>query len=284
MSENVNTAQIKSLTILIPGLNGSGLELGQLPRFLESNGHEVLVPEIEGYLYGSPPGAYETWLSQMDILIDAQLEKYDSIHIGGISMGATLALAIASQRSDINNLILMSPVLKYDGWSVPWYRPLLDFFYLLGVRNWKYAEREPYGVKNSELRRRIAEKFKTSEVSDVGAATITARHLHAAKGLMAFADAYLHSVTNRLLIIQSVEDDTCSVWSAKKILQHTNSELRRVIWLGNSYHIVTIDNEREIVLNEVLRFLDRADAANLALDAYYGEHNLKKLKARDVEV
>ena len=64
-------------------------------------------------------------------------------------------------------------------------------------------------------------------------------------------------------------------------MDHTSSELRRVIWLGNSYHIVTIDNEREIVLNEILRFLDRADAANLSLNAYYSEHNLKKLKARD---
>jgi len=283
MSETVNTARIKSLTILIPGLNGSGLELGQLPRFLENNGLEVLVPEIEGYLYGSPPGTFDSWLSQMNSLIDSHLEKYDSIHLAGISMGATLALALASQRSDISNLILMSPVLKYDGWSVPWYRSLLDLFYQLGVRNWKYAEREPYGVKNADLRRRISEKFKTSEVSEVGAASITARHLHAAKGLMGFADANLHIITNRLLLIQSVEDDTCSVWSAKEILRRTSTELRRVIWLGNSYHIVTIDNEREIVLNEVLRFLERTDAANQSMNANYSDRNLKKLKARDVE-
>ncbi len=284
MPESVENPTNKALIILIPGLNGSGLELGQLPHFLQTNGHDILVPEIEGYLYGSPPGKFNSWLSQLDNLIDLQSQDYDSIHLGGISMGATLALAIASQRSDVGNLILMSPVLKYDGWSVPWYRPLLDFFYMLGVRNWKYAERQPYGVKNAELRRRIGEKFKTSEVSAVGAATITARHLHEAKGLMSFAQSYLHNINNRLLIIQSVEDDTCSVWSAREILRFTQSELRRVIWLGNSYHIVTIDNEREIVLNEVLRFLDRADAANRSLDSYYSEHNLKKLKARDVEV
>jgi len=283
MPESVATPIHKTLIILIPGLNGSGLELGQLPRYLENNGHETLIPEIDGYLYGSPPGEFSNWLSQMESLIDAQFQKYDSIHLGGISMGATLALAIASQRSDIDNLILMSPVLKYDGWSVPWYRPLLDLFYALGVRNWKYAEREPYGVKNAELRRRISEKFKTSEVSDVGAATITARHLHEAKGLMSFAHSYLHTINNRLLIIQAIEDDTCTVWSAREILRLTLSELRRVIWLGNSYHIVTIDNEREIVLNEVLRFVDRADAANLSLEAYYSEHNLKKLRARDAE-
>jgi len=283
MSENADFPPEKSLTILIPGLNGSGLELGQLPRFLENNGHKVLIPEIDGYLYGSTPKKFETWISQIDSLLDRQFEHYEYIHIGGISMGATLALAVASQRTDLANLILMSPVLKYDGWSVPWYRPLLDFFYLLGVRNWKYVEREPYGVKNAELRRRIGEKFKTSEVSDMGAATITARHLHEAIGLMTFADVHLHSVNNRMLIIQSVEDDTCSVWSAKEILKYANSELRRIIWLGNSFHIVTIDNEREIVLNEVLRFLDRADAVNFSLDQQYNDRNPKKLKSREME-
>jgi carboxylesterase len=198
----------------------------------------------------------------------------------GISMGATLAMLTASQRTDISSLILLSPVLKYDGWSVPFYRPLLDLFYLLGARNWEYSEREPFGVKNIDLRRRISEKFKTSKVSEVGAISISARHLHEAKGLMSKAqDAALH-VTSRLLIVQSVEDDTCSVWSATKILDRAKSELRRVIWLGNSYHIITIDNEREIVLNEVLHFISQTSAVERhAVDKSVDE-NRKVLKLR----
>jgi carboxylesterase len=261
-------------------LNGGGLELGQLPNFLNSNGFETMVPEIKGYLFGTPADHYDSWISQVHNAIDSVKGQYKTINLAGISMGSTLALAVASQRIDISSIALLSPVLRYDGWSVPWYRFLLDFAYMLGIRNWEYSEREPFGIKNPDLRRRVREKFKAHELSEVGAPLITARHLHEAKGLMSYVLNNLEEITSRLLVVQSVEDDTCTTWSAEQILAKTKSDLRRTIWLGNSYHIVTIDNEREIVLNEVLRFLARAAGGNTAIDSYYADMNPKSLKAR----
>ncbi|QWE07611.1 carboxylesterase [Polynucleobacter sp. JS-JIR-5-A7] len=270
----------QSITILLPGLNGGGLELGQLPNFLNANGFETLTPEIKGYLYGSPPDIYQTWISQLHHTIDELKGQYKTINLAGISMGSTLALALASQRTDISSIALLSPVLRYDGWSVPWYRFLLDIAYKLGVRDWKYSEREPFGIKNPDLRRRVRDKFKANELSEVGAPHITARHLHEAQGLMSYVTKNLESIISRLLIVQSVEDDTCTVWSAEKILANTKSDLRRMIWLGNSYHIVTIDNEREVVLNEVLRFLARAAGGNLGIESYYSDMSSKPLRNR----
>ena len=269
-----------TLIILLPGLNGGGLELGQLPNFLGANGFDTLVPQIDGYLHGSEPSGFEEWIGQIHNIIDDVKNRYKTINLAGISMGSTLALAVASQRTDISSIALLSPVLRYDGWSVPWYRFLLDIAYKLGVRNWKYSEREPFGIKNPDLRRRIRDKFKANELSEVGAPLITARHLHEAKGLMSYVTQNLDAITSRILIIQSVEDDTCTVWSAEKILSDTKSDLRRVIWLGNSYHIVTIDNEREVVLNEVLRFFTRAAGGNFGLENYYSDKTPKPLKTR----
>lgn len=272
--------QQESITILLPGLNGGGMELGQLPSFLKSNGFDTVIPQIDGYLFGTPAGSYDSWIGEVHNVIDNFRGKYKTINLAGISMGATLALAVASQRVDISSIALLSPVLRYDGWSVPWYRFLLDIAYNLGVRNWSYSEREPFGIKNPDLRRRVRDKFKAHELSEVGAPLITAKHLHEAKGLMSYVAQNLDSITSRLLIIQSVEDDTCTTWSAEQILAKSKSDLRRTIWLGNSYHIVTIDNEREIVLNEVLRFFARASGGNSALDNYYTDLAPKALKSR----
>ena len=277
---NAIESQKESITILLPGLNGGGLELGQLPNFLNSNGFETLIPEIKGYLYGTTADSFDTWISQIHGAIDNLRAEYKTINLAGISMGSTLALAVASQRTDISSIALLSPVLRYDGWSVPWYRFLLDIGYNLGIRNWEYSEREPFGIKNPDLRRRVKDRFKAHELSEVGAPLITARHLHEAKGLMSYVTKNLDAITSRLLIVQSVEDDTCSIWSAEKILTETKSDLRRVIWLGNSYHIVTIDNEREVVLNEVLRFFTRAAGGNLGIDSYYANKSPKILKSR----
>jgi len=282
LSRNEIGASKDSITILLPGLNGGGLELGQLPSFLNSNGFNTVLPEIKGYLYGSPADHYETWLSQVHHCIDKLKGQYRNVNLAGISMGSTLALAVAMQRDDVASIALLSPVLRYDGWSVPWYRFLLDIAYNLGIRDWEYSEREPFGVKNADLRRRIREKFKSQELSEVGASLITSRHLHEAKGLMSYTTKNLDSITSRLLLIQSVEDDTSSIWSAEKILANVKSDLRRTIWLGNSYHIITIDNEREIVLNETLRFFARVAGGNLGADNYYTEMNPKALRTRAV--
>ncbi len=268
------------LVILVPGLNGGGLELGQLPQFLTEQGKAIRVLEIDGYTFGKNATKWTYWLQQFHRILDEEKVKYASISIVGISMGSTLALAVATQRDDISSLVLLSPVLKYDGWSVPWYYPMLRIFYLLGFRRWRYFEREPFGVKNPDLRRRIAERFKSSDLSEVGAISITAHHLYQAICLKNYTKNNLFEVTTSTLIVQSVEDDTCSVWSAEKILEEISSELRRIIWLGNSYHIVTVDNERETVLNEVSRFLNTNLDQDNILSNYYMTTKTKPLRLR----
>lgn len=273
----------KNLVVLLPGLNGSRLELGQLPKYIEESGFDVAIPDIVGYEYGHPASSMESWLEQAHRFLDEKTGQYNQMHLVGISMGATFSAVICSQRSDISSITLLSPVLRYDGWSVPWYRPMLDFVCFLGFKNWEYIEREPFGLKNLDLRRRIKERFETSKVSEVGSISISGRHLHEAKRLMALALAGLPSIHSKLLVIQSVEDDTCSVWSAETILKNVTSDIRRSVWLGNSYHIITIDNERETVLNEVVRFLDAGIGHEVGIEAYQSRSNIKTLRSRGVQ-
>lgn len=277
---NISLGMDGTLVVLLPGLNGSKLELGLLPKYIEQSGFDVVIPNINGYEHGEPASSLESWLGEAHSFLDSKSNQYQSIHLIGLSMGATLALSLAQTRSDIRSISLLSPALKYDGWSVPWYEPLLHFFYFLGFNNWKYSEREPFGLKNKDLRRRIKERFQTSKLTEVGALEISAKHLHEAKRLMKLALAGLKDIRAKVLVIQSIEDDTCSTWSAETILKCIPSDVKRVIWLGNSYHIITIDNEREVVLNEVIRFLDSSLAQDVGLDAYSSRSNIKQLKLR----
>jgi carboxylesterase len=40
-------------------------------------------------------------------------------------------------------------------------------------------------------------------------------------------------------------------------MSNISSETCRMIWLGNSYHMITVDNEREVVANEVNNFINQ---------------------------
>jgi carboxylesterase len=250
--------------ILLPGLCGSALEMGAIPRLLQQSNITYAIPKIPGYSAHTDASDYMEWIEYVSMLASDLKTSHDSVSLVGLSMGATLALSVASREPQIQSLCLLSPVLMFDGWSVPWYYPLLSEIYKIGIRNWHYKEREPFGVKNKEMRRHIQKAVQSNDVSELGAAHLPARHLYQSLQLIKYAKRNLKNVTAETLIIHAIDDETASPKNPDMILNSISSELRRVIWLGNSYHMITVDNEREIVANEVINFI-RHNLENAAI-------------------
>jgi len=243
--------------ILLPGLCGSHLEMGAIPRVIKLSGHTVAIPRIPGYSAHTGVTNYPDWIESVDVLAQNLLKSHSSISMVGLSMGATLCLAVVAQNQSIQSVVLLSPVLAFDGWAVPWYYPLLSIVYRLGIRNWVYREGSPYGVKNHELRRRIENAVKANKVSELGAAHLPARHLYQSLCLVSAAKKNLSDVISDLLIIHSINDETASPKNPDMILELASSETKRVIWLSDCYHIITVDNEREIAVNETNNFINQ---------------------------
>jgi carboxylesterase len=247
--------------ILLHGLCGSVLELGTIPKALKKLNCTIVVMTIDNYS-AALADQYTTpnWIEWCEIVENKVLrlkEEFKTVSICGLSMGATLALAVAARSNEVLSIVLLSPILKYDGWAIPWYHKLMGVPYRFGWRDWVYKESDPYGIKNLDMRRRVAGALKKDGVAAVGAAAIPARQLWAAQKLMRFARQSLSRVAANTLVIHSIDDETAAPKNAETILQNIASEVRKVIWLGDCYHIITVDNEREIVTNETVQFLKR---------------------------
>ncbi|MBT8584090.1 alpha/beta fold hydrolase [Polynucleobacter paneuropaeus] len=243
--------------VLLPGLCGSELEMGAIPRLLKQSNHTYTIPRIKGYSAHTGLTGYQEWIDSVDQLVTDLSQTHDSISIAGLSMGATLALAVAEQNSKVHSLVILSPVFLFDGWSVPWYYPFLALLYKIGIRNWHFKEREPFGVKNIELRRHIQKAVMANSVSELGAAHLPAVHLYQSLELVKATKKELSSITADTLIIHAVDDETASPKNPEIIIDRISSETCRMIWLGNSYHMITVDNEREVVANEVNNFINQ---------------------------
>jgi len=247
--------------LLIPGLCGTSLELGTIPNLLTSNGFYVETLQIEGYtspILDTKRINWSEWLEILDDRVTQLLQEYKTVNLVGLSMGATLALTASIQRSDITSIVVLSPVLQYDGWAMRWWNELMIIPYMLGFKNWSYREKDPFGIKNLELRKRIKKTLLTESVSAVGAQSISARHLFQARKLMAYVKGRLGAVKSDLLAIHAIDDETAAPKNTEQILKMISSQLRKVIWLGNSYHIITVDNEREIVAMQTVKFIKNA--------------------------
>jgi len=247
--------------ILLHGLCGSNLEMGAIPKALKKANCTVVDMQIPHYSAAlSETGVTPNWMdwcAQVESKISKLKEDHKTVSLCGLSMGATLALAVASMNRDILCVVLLSPILRYDGWSIPWYNGVMNLPYFFGFRNWSYKESDPYGIKNFEMRRRVAASLKKDGVAAVGAAAIPARHLWAAQNLMRYVRKSLSQVRASTLVLHSIDDETAAPRNAEVVMQEIGSEVRKIVWLGDCYHIITVDNEREIVTNETVQFIRR---------------------------
>jgi len=248
--------------LLLHGLCGTPAELGSIPKALEWVGYAVFSLEIPNYSAKLiTPGVtpdWEEWCDAVNAEVLRLKEQYETVSVCGLSMGATLALATAIRRKDVLAIVALSPILRYDGWAIRWYEPLMAVPYWFGFRNWSYKEHQPFGLRNTEMRRRVAKALEKDGVAEIGAAAIPLRQLVAAKDMMTFVRRNLRRVRCRIEVIHAVDDETAAPRNAERILKEVGSEVRQVIWLGDCYHIITFDNEREIVTNETVRFINKS--------------------------
>jgi len=242
--------------LLLHGLVGSPLEMRYLATMLHRSGYSVHVPHIPGYGHGETATDWRKWHGYASAAFDKLKREYRTVSVSGLCVGAVLALSLAVEKSrDIAALSLLSTTLAYDGWSIPWYRFLLPLGYYTPLRyTYTYPEREPYGLKNELLRKRIALAMQQESLTEIGASSIPMNHIYQTTRLIRHVKRNMHTVEAPALVVHAIDDDTASVKSADFVVDHIGSRDVRKVILNDSYHIVTMDNERELVARETRDF------------------------------
>lgn len=255
--------------LLIHGLQSSPAELQPLAKRLHQAGYTVHVPHIPGYGFTHGDTArsvtnWEDWHAKVLAEFRALKRQYKTVAVGGLCIGSVLSLSIAAELGDeVAALTLLATTLWYDGWSMPWYRFLRHVGYYSPVRYlYKWREREPFGLKNAQLRKWIAREMSHKDSSIVGASKLNLPAVHEAEQMIKSVKKSLPRITAPAIIIHAVEDDVASPRSARYVAENIGSKVVETVMLHNSYHMITVDNDREQVANDTIRFFGSAHAAN----------------------
>lgn len=121
--------------LLFHGLCANPMELAPVAKSLREVGYVVETPAMAGYGVSSATGEqlpvppFEHWLAEAEAAFDRLAAKHGRVAIGGLCMGAVLALALAARRPAAA-LVLISTTLHFDGWNVSPWRRLLPLAYL----------------------------------------------------------------------------------------------------------------------------------------------------------
>ena len=258
--------------LLAHGITGAPTEMKPLVRKLVSDGYTVSCPQLAGHcssLTELKQTHWEEWYATLDSALDVLRSECDQVFVSGLSMGALLALMLASRRpADIAGVVTLSATFFYDGWNVPQWRQKLILPLVLHspLRYFlSYHEPSPFGIKDERLRAMIATVYATDAASmpeKYGYAEFPAVTIRETFQLIAATRRALAAVTAPLLIVHATEDDMASVRNAEFLASNVGSEVVETFLVDDTYHVLTLDKRKLDVAERVSSFIGRFTAVD----------------------
>ena len=247
--------------ILIHGLGGTPLEMRYLAQGLARAGHTVHVPQLAGHCGSAEElnaTSWTDWYASVEEEHNRMGAHCHTIVVCGLSMGAVLAIHHAARYPrEVSALGLYAPTLWLDGWGIPWYSKLFSLI----TQKWcadliKFEERDPYGVKDLRLRALVEQAVKSGDSSKAGIAALPGGLMLELRWLIQQVKQELGAVSQPALIVHPREDDRASLRNLN-YLQSNLSGLVESMVLDDSYHVVTLDRQRQLVVSRTLDFVSQ---------------------------
>jgi carboxylesterase len=256
---------------LVHGITGTPSEMRYFAKGLNKDGFTVFCNTLPRHCSSLNELKKVTWQEIYGACRqDFQDLKKDhaEVFVGGLSMGALMAAHLAHEFPDeVRGIIALAPTLFYDGWATPkhmvllmhiiWHVPL--FRNMVNIR-----EDQPYGLKDEELRWGVERFYKNADARKFsnkvllfGSPFFPMACLYQHHLFSRIVKKELPEIKNPILIIHAREDDMTSIGNARYVLERIGSEDKSLVELDDSYHMITIDKQKDKVIAETLQFLRR---------------------------
>ncbi len=229
--------------LLSHGFTGSPASMREWAERLAAAGHTVAVPRLPGHAtvwQELNVTAWQDWYDCVDAEYRALQQRCERVVVAGMSMGGSLALRLAEQHPDVAGLMLVNPALGAVD-------PTARFAGLL-----KHLVPSVKSVGNDIKRQGV----------DEGAYAITpVAGVHQLFKLWADVRSCLDLITCPIILFRSSVDHVVPGSSSDTIVRLVSSLSITEVTLNDSYHVATLDNDKEIIFESSLAFVDELVAA-----------------------
>ncbi len=255
--------------LLIHGITGTPSEMHYLGKALHKAGFTVLCNTLPRHCSTLADLKKVTWQEIAAACFkDVELLRKDcqTVFVGGISMGALMSVHLAfTNPAAISGIICLAPTIFYDGWALHKGKFLLNIVWNIPYLRNRIDIREdwPYGLKDETLRSGIERFYKNakSEVFDnkvllFGSPFFPLASLYQHHLLTKTVIKELPQVKTPVLLIHAKEDDMTSIKNAQYIYNKIASPDKKLVILEDSYHMITIDKDKDKVAQETINFIN----------------------------
>jgi carboxylesterase len=231
---------------LCHGLTGMPGSMRPWAEALAAEGLSVRVPLLPGHgtrWQDANQVSWQDWYAELERSVDDLLTRCDRVFVMGLSMGGTLVLRLAEQRgNDIAGVVALNASLfttRKDAKLLPLARFLVPSFPPVGNDINKAGAVEP-----------AYDRLPTKAAYQLSR-------------LWALTNADLAKLTQPLLVLTSRNDHVVEPENSERLMSGAGSTDKRHVWLENSYHVATLDNDFPVIVAESLAFVrDHVPAAS----------------------
>ncbi|MGO9602439.1 MAG: alpha/beta hydrolase [Candidatus Binataceae bacterium] len=242
--------------LLIHGLMGTPYEMRWLGMQLAASGVRVRGVKLAGHA-GDPEelgaSTYDNWYESVVQGFEDLRRHGDPNVVVGLSLGAVLAARLAAdQPQSVAGIAMLAPAF-FLAWratiatrAVQKLGPLANHIYL-------------HNDRGSDIHDAAARRIHP---------TMRLFPLSAPINLLDLSSIVRHRlgrITQPTLAVYSKQDHTCPmVRNMRFVTRHLGSSERRDVVLEDSYHVITVDGEKERVAAEVRTFVEQFRQRQLA--------------------
>lgn len=224
------------------GFTGSPQSLLEWARLTADAGYRVALPRLPGHGTSWQElnvTQWRDWYATVEREYRTLADECDQVFIAGLSMGCALALRLAEKHSSgVAGLILVNPAVM--GYPNTLAIPLLS--------------------KVMASAKAIGSDIALAGVDECSYERTPLRAAHSMMRMWVDVRACLDLVTCPVLVFRSATDHVVPPASTQFILSHVSSEDVTEHVLHRSYHVATMDHDKEEIFSGALAFLQRHSA------------------------
>lgn len=247
--------------LLLHRLCGTPVEMRFVANGLAREGYTVHCPQLAGHCGSEDDIKATSWVDWYRSAEEALLElrkECDVVIAGGLSTGAVLALMLAAKHPHkVQATTLLAPTLWLNGWMIPWYARLFRLVRHNWLADWfTFPHHAPHGIKDPKIRDFIQKMRSSKGNSAAGHPVTPGRLVLEHRRLVDAATTLVPYIRQPALIVHPLEDDYAGLSNATYLRDQLAGPVDLMV-LDDSYHIVTVDRQRHLVVEAVQCFAKR---------------------------
>lgn len=224
--------------LFVHGFTGCPQSMRYWAEAIAADGHTVLVPRLPGHgtnvddLQGTTAAE---WVAEAEMSLRGLGERCHSVFVCGLSMGGTITLDLASRFGDrVAGIVAVNPTVYSTD-------PRVKLAPLLG--------KLPLKLKG------VASDIADPSQTELAYSKVPTK---AAASMLSYQDRVktrLETIRVPAVVMTSRQDHIVNPGNGPYIIDHISSEQKELVWLERSYHVATLDYDKDIIVERTRTFI-----------------------------